>query len=518
MLRRKRALTSSFGSVLFRSAVVTLALALAAPAAALAAPDSGSAESGSSDSGSADSGSSDFGSSQGPNIDPNNYAQDCPDVLLLAVSGATDSDSGRNPLNEISSTVASNWVGNVTVPVGEANADSPGTVGWLYVPYASTYGVGVIDDVSTYQQSIAEGVATTNRLMDEYKTKCGEKTKFALLGYSVGGEVLDRLSTELGYRDPNALVTADDIAGVIMIGSPYRPAGVPNFGDEPGESLGGFMDQSPRDYGALTDKVTWSCRPWDLACDAPDNIEFLQLALEIISQMRLTLLNPVQSVADFARVVTTIATRAIVDIATNKSWLESDETLLQVLVKVADVDYTVADQQAAAALTPDQLLADLNWALGPGAETVKAKLRAEGEGLQENNRGIVDVVLGPYLALGFLQHLSYWYNDPNDGYEWESEKMVAWVTDLARTEREKKNAPGQQTSTTETPVPPTATPEPPAPETAPEPRLLPEPGTVTRVSDLGAFLESQGIPVPEGMFPPQYSTVPDPTTSVPVPN
>lgn len=506
MLRRKRALTSSFGSVLFRSAVVTLALALAAPAAALAAPDTGSAESGSSDSGSADSGSSDFGSSQGPNIDPNNYAQDCPDVLMLAVSGATDSDSGRNPLNEESQTVASNWVGNVTVPTGEVNAGTPGTVGWLYVPYTSTYGVGFLDDVATYQESIRDGVASTNRLLDEYKTKCGDRTKFVLVGYSVGGEILDRLAVDIGRRDPGALVSGDDIAGVMMIGSPYRPAGVPNFGDEPGESLGGFMDQSPRDYGTLTDKVSWSCRPYDLSCDAPADIELAQLALEIISQMRMTLVNPVQTVADFARAVSTIATRAIIDIATNKAWLESDETLLQVLVKVADVDYTVADQQAVDALTPEQLLADLNWAMGPGAETVEAKLRAEATGFEENNKGIADVVLGPYLAIGFLQHLSYWYNDPNDGYEWESEKVVAWVTDLARTEREKKNAPEA------------VTPEAPAPEAAPEPRLLPVPGTQTRVSDLGAFLESQGIPVPEGMFPPQYSTVPDPAASAPVPN
>ncbi|WP_307830722.1 cutinase family protein [Rhodococcus sp. KRD162] len=488
MLRRTRALTSPFGSVLFKSALVTLTFALAAPAAALAAPDTGSADTGSG-----------TGSAQGPNIDPNNYAQDCPDVLMLAVSGATDSDADRNPLNEETSTVASNWVGNVTVPVGEMNADSPGTVGWLYVPYASTYGVGVLDDVPTYQQTIAEGIASTNRLMEEYKTKCGDRTKFVLVGYSVGGEVLDRMAVDIGHGDPNALVTADDIAGVMMIGSPYRPAGVPNFEDEPGESHGGFMDQSPRDYGSLTDKVTWSCRPYDLACDAPDKIELLQLALGVLGQMRFTLLDPVQTVADFARTVSTIAARAIVDIATNKSWLESDETLLQVLVKVSDQQYQVDDKDALAALSPDQLLEDLNWALGPGAETVDAKLRAEGQGLVENNKGIVDIVLGPYLLIGFLQHLSYWYNDPNDGFDWESEKIVAWVTDLARTEREKKAAP----------APETATPQAPAPEPAPEPRLLPEPGTVTQVSDLGAFLESQGIPLPPGMFPPQYSTVPE---------
>ena len=27
----------------------------------------------------------------------------------------------------------SNWVGNVTVPAGEATADRPGSIGWMYV-------------------------------------------------------------------------------------------------------------------------------------------------------------------------------------------------------------------------------------------------------------------------------------------------------------------------------------------------------------------------------------------------
>ncbi|MBM7280731.1 cutinase family protein, partial [Gordonia rubripertincta] len=248
MLRRKRVLTSSFGSVLVRSAVVTVALALAAPAAALAAPDSGSS----------DSGSADFGSSQGPNIDPNNYAQDCPDVLLLAVSGATDSDSDRNPLNEEAQTIASNWVGNVTVPVGEANADSPGTVGWLYVPYSSTYGFDVLDNVPTYQESVREALAGTNRFLEENKAKCGSSTKFVLLGYSVGAEVMERLAVDIGSRPATASVTSDDIAGVALVGDPYRPAGTPSLG-QPGPSGGGFMSSEPKDYGTLTPKMKWFC-------------------------------------------------------------------------------------------------------------------------------------------------------------------------------------------------------------------------------------------------------------------
>lgn len=508
MGRRLRA-----GSVLSVSMSMAATLLLIAPGAASAAPDSGSAESGSAGSGSSNS--------DEPNIDPNNFAQDCPDVLMLAVSGATDSDADRDPLNEEPRSPISNWVGNVTLPTGQANSANPGSVGWLYVPYPSTYGLEVLSDVDPYQKSTLEGVASTNRLLDEYKTKCGEGTKFVLLGYSVGGEVVERVSMDIGHRGPDALVTGDDIAGVVMIGAPYRPAGVPNF-DEPGPTNGGFQSSTAKDYGTLNDKVTWSCRPYDLACDAPDNIVALQLALGVLGQMRLTLINPVQTVADFAAAVSSIATRAIIDIATNKDWLESDETLLEVLLKVSDQTYSVDELSARPELAPDQLLADLNWAMGPGADVVQAKLRAEGEGLVENNKGIVDVVLGPYIFIGFLQHLLYWNNNPGDSREWESEKIVAWVTDLAQQEREKKNVdvapvapagvePAERPNSSEADPAPAAE-STPLPEAArePDPKTLPTPGTVTRDSDLGAFLESMGI-VPPGVFPPQLSTVPEPT-------
>ena len=505
MQRRFRA-----GTLMSTSVAIAAALLLVVPAAASAAPDTGSADSGSADSGSADSGSAGTGSSDGPNIDSNNYAQDCPDVLMLAVSGATDSESDRDPLNEELRSPISNWVGNVTIPMGEANAGNPGTVGWLYVPWVSTYGFEFFEDVTPYQPAVADGIHSTNRLLDEYKTKCGEDTKFVLLGYSVGAEIVERVAMDIGHRDPEALVTGDDVAGVVAIGDPYRPAGVPNF-DEPGPSRGGFQSSAPKDYGTLNEKMTWSCRPYDLACDAPDDILALQLALGILGQMRLTLINPVQSVADFAHTVSSVATRAIIDIVNNETWLESDETLLEVLLKVSDQLYEVDAERAWQQLTPDQLLADLNWAMGPGAATVREKIRAEGEGLVENNKGVVDVFVEPYIFIGFLQHLTYWDRSPGDAREWESEKIVAWATDLAAAERERKAAESPQTP--ETPET-SESPETPAeglPDGASEPESqpLPTPGTVTRDSDLGAFLESHGL-VPPGVFEPQYSAVPGP--------
>ncbi|MDJ0360218.1 cutinase family protein [Rhodococcus sp. H29-C3] len=498
MRRRTRA-----GSILTKSATLGVALLLAVPAAAAASPESGSSTTGSAGMPSPEE--------DGPNIDPNNFALECPDILMLAVSGATDSDTDRDPLNEEPRSPMANWVGNVTLPVGQAGANNPGSVGWLYVPYPSTYGVGFLSDVPTYQESVAAGVASTNRLLDEYKNKCGENTKFVLLGYSVGGEVVERVAMELGHRAPDALVTGEDIAGVALLGDPYRPAGVPNI-DEPGPTRGGFQSPEAKDYGTLNDKMTWACRPYDLACDAPENILALQLALGVLGQMRLTVIDPVQSVADFARTVTSIATRTIVDIVTQKDWVGSEETLLEVLLKVSDQTYQVDEGKARADLTPERLREDLDWAMGPGAETVRAKVRAEGEGLVENNKGIVDVLIEPYIFLGFLQHLLYWNNNPKDGRAWESEKIVAWVTDLAETEREKKGVDDAPLATSEVdpnPAPDAA----PVPEASqePNPQTLPTPGTLTRDTDLGALLDSFGVALPPGVFPPQYSTVPEPT-------
>ena len=112
---------------------------------------------------------------------------------------------------------------------------------------------------------------------------------------------------------------------------------------------------------------------------------------------------------------------------------------------------------------------------------------------------VVDVFVEPYIFIGFLQHLTYWDRSPGDAREWESEKIVAWVTDLAAVERERKAAESPET------------PAEGLPDGAgePESQPLPTPGTVTRDSDLGAFLESHGL-VPPGVFEPQYSAVPGP--------
>ncbi|QBJ98767.1 cutinase family protein [Rhodococcus sp. ABRD24] len=372
-------------------------------------------------------GSASTGSWRLPTKSSDNYGDGCPDILVVAVSGATDSSADRDPFDDKRAVPWSNWLANITVPLGEANRDRPGAVGWMYVPYPSTYGLGLLTDVPTYQDSVAAGVASTNRILNEKKTQCAGATEFVLLGYSVGGEVVERVARELGHRGPSALVTADDIAGVALIGDPYRPAGTPSL-DGAGPSGGGFMSSEPADYGSLEGKILSVCRPYDIACDAPQQIALLELALGVLGQVRFTLLDPIQTVADLDRVVSEMRARTLAHIAARSGWFTSDESLLDVLRKVADRTYR---DDAAEAVTPEQIAAMVAWMNGPGAGVVRAKLRADGPGFVADNSGIVDLILGPYILLGPLQHAFYWNDNPDDPWYWDSEQIVDWITELA---------------------------------------------------------------------------------------
>ncbi|PTR28833.1 Cutinase [Rhodococcus sp. OK519] len=373
--------------------------------------------------GSADSGS---GSTRTPTVNPNNYGADCPDILVVATSGAGDSTADRDPFDDKDRVPGSNWLNQVTVPLGEANREQPGRVGWVYVPYPSTYGLGLLSDVPTYQDSVAAGVTSLNRILDEKKTQCGTATRFALLGYSVGAEVTERVSRDIGHRGASAAVTAADIAGVALVGDPYRPAGTPSLG-EPGPAGGGFMASEPADYGALDGKILYDCRPMDIACDAPPDVALLELALGVLGQMRFTILNPVQTFADFGRVASDMSARAIAHIVSREDWFTSGESLLDVLRTVADQTYR--DDAATAEATPERVAALDAWARGPGAEVVRAKLAAEGAGFLEDNRGIVDLIVKPYIVLGPLQHILYWLPGPAPLLG-DSGRVTDWIDTL----------------------------------------------------------------------------------------
>lgn len=439
-------------------------------------------------------------------LDPNNYAQDCPDVLVVAITGATDSSSDRNPLDEEDRLPWSNWVGNVTVPAGQANAEYPGRVGWVYVPYASEYGIGIETPNPTYQDSVREGMASTTRLMEENKTKCGERTKYVMFGYSVGAEVVQRLAVDIGSRPDDAFITADDIAGIALVGDPYRPVGTPSLG-EPGPEGGGFMSSDQKDYGTLTDKIQWACRPVDIACAAPERLGVLPMALNVLGQVHFTLFDPGTTVTGLADASSALAARTVAYVFANPEFATSEESVLDVMVRLSDQTTPTPEDPAP---TPDEVADALRWATGPGRDVIAAKIDAEIVGFDEDNRDIPQLWEKPYLELGFLQHLYYWDNFPDNGRDWESEKMIRWISDLAREQSERNDAePTTVEPTTVEPAPtePTASTTSDA-EPGDRPRVIPPvnpgylappaPETETVPYSWEEFLRSVGIPAIPG--------------------
>jgi hypothetical protein len=369
---------------------------------------------------------------------PNNYANDCPDVIIVAASGATDSDVDRDPTAEEERRAWSNWVGNITDPAGERFADEPDTIGWLYVPYPASYGLS-ITEVPTYQESVALGVAKAHQLLGDAKRKCGSDTAFVLLGYSVGGELMERVARDIGTRevdlDSPATVSPADVLGVVLVGDPYRPAGSPSY-DGTASPGGGFMSSEPADYGDLTEKIVWSCRRWDIACDAPQRIAVLDLLLNVLGQIHFTVLDPLQTFTDTDAVLGGIIGRTIEHIVRDpQGWSDSEETLLDIVRREADRTEHILDPKSpdVPGATPGQLAELYDWATGEGAPVVRNKLRAEGAGFLDDNADFFQLLIQPYIFLGGVQHILYWY--PVGSHASDADDIVNWLADLARSSK-----------------------------------------------------------------------------------
>ncbi|MFD4369136.1 cutinase family protein [Rhodococcus sp. NPDC058521] len=397
--------------------VAIVAASLISPFAASAVPSTGSTGTGSTD-------------PVGKAPHPANFVADCPDLLVVGIAGGDDSGVDRDPFVENNTAIVGNALGRLTVPTGLALKNEPGTVGWAYVPYPATYGLGLLTPVPSYQDSVAYGITSMNRILDDTKTRCGDKTKFALVGNSIGSEVASRVTQDIGSRGKSALVSADDVVGVALVGNPYRPAGSDSMG-KPGPAGGGFMSSEPIDYGLLKDKVTQACRPLDVACDSPREIALLDLALGVLGQSRYHVLNPGMTISDTDRALTSMAARTVGYIVSHPEWIESDESLLDVLRKVSDRTYEVDEVH----LTPQQRSDAVTWALGPGAEVVRAKLEEEGAGFVEDNRDIFDLVIKPYILFGYAQHTLYWVQNPFAPGTQEVDQLMAWLIDLAREQK-----------------------------------------------------------------------------------
>ncbi|MET7770360.1 cutinase family protein [Nocardia sp. NPDC005366] len=386
---------------------------------------------------------------------------ECRDMVTISVAGRGDTpvegttrmlvDADGNPLPAaMAGDHNSEWVD----PVVNAPADSadPDAYAAVYIAYPA--------NMSTYEDAVNAGVANTEQVMREIAQACPD-TKFSIVGYSEGADVVRRVAMKIGHQEADStgaygIVDPADVLGVVILADSGRSAGDGPFpgakdpyanpdgfdqkyqnGAKPVSGQGALPGNSG-DFGALNGKIASFCSEGDLTCAAPENISLLQLVVNVGRQLNVDTLEregltPATG-QDVAVTLGRIALAAFADIQSQPNWMQSDETFLDVLLKVSDPAY----KPGAASTTPVKVDSIATDQMSPLAY-LPQKVLNEIIGLIVTNQNTIPVIMSdPYqLTLGpnhTGHHFDYW-NDANasEGKPLTSaEYAAAWLSHLAK--------------------------------------------------------------------------------------
>ncbi|MFD7841626.1 cutinase family protein [Nocardia sp. NPDC059764] len=462
---------------------------------------------------------------------------ECHDMVTISVAGRNDSpQSGTTKMlvdangNELPAALSddyqSHWVDPVVnAPGGSVDSNSYSAV---YISYPA--------NLNSYEDAVNTGVANTEQVMRDISAAC-PNTKYAIVGYSEGADVVRRVAMQIGHQSAGAdgkygIVDPGNVAGVVILADAGRTAGEGPFpgakdpsrpdnfnqsyqtGKQVAGGQGALPDQAG-DFGALNGRIASFCSDGDLTCAAPKNISLLQLAINVgrqinADQMQNEGLNPTTGI-DVAVVLGKIAGDAFADIAHNPGWWTSKETFLDVLLKVSQPGYQ-ANQQNATPVAADNIAAEN---MSPLAY-LPQKVFNEVIGLITTNQNTIPVIMNdPYnLTLGpngTGHHFDYWHDsNPDNGKPVSSaEYAAAWLTELAKQAQAHQLDPKTLTTTPS----PTTTSKAPAvlaaaPKSGEAATTTPATGTTTTTTT--------PAPAVTTTTPPATTTVAPDTTTAPV--
>ncbi|WP_280507450.1 cutinase family protein [Nocardia flavorosea] len=402
---------------------------------------------------------------------------ECHDMVTISVAGRGDTpregttkllvDAHGNPLPAaLSGDHRSEWVD----PVVNAPADDvdPGSYAAVYIAYPA--------DMATYEDAVTSGVTNTQQVMREISQACPD-TRFAIVGYSEGADVVRRVAMEIGHQEQQdggyAIVDPDKVTGVVILADSGRAAGDGPFpgAENPHGNPDGFdqayqngknpvpgqgaLPDTGGDFGSLNGKIASFCSDGDLTCAAPENIALLQLVVNVARQMNVDALErdgltPATG-QDVAVVLSRVSLLALADIESQPNWMAGDETFLEVLLRVSEPGYEPGATPPAGDRPADSIS---TGEMAPLAY-LPQKVLNEIIGLIVTNQNTIPVILSdPYnLTLGpnaTGHHFDYWRDaDPANGKPLTSaEYAAAWLTHLA-----KQAQAGEPVDTKSTPTP-----------------------------------------------------------------
>lgn len=332
--------------------------------------------------------------------------------------------------------------------------------------YAAVY-IEYPANMNSYEDAVNAGVDNTETVMRSIHASCPD-TKFSIVGYSEGADVARRVAMEVGNQDGQdgsyEILDPASVVGVVILADAGRnlgegafPGAENEFRNPDGFDLAyqsgqtgtpgrGALPGTSGSFGALDGKVASFCSEGDLTCSAPENIALLQLAINVGRQLNVDALQkegltPATG-QDLAVVIGQIALAAFADIQSQDNWMQSDETFLDVLVKVSDPAYKPTDPVAAQSDTPAGPISS-NQAVD--LVYLPAKVRNEIIGFIADNQNTIQVAMSdPYqqtLGEGTGHHFDYWRdaNAENGKPLTSAQYAAAWLTHLAQ-EAEKGEA------------------------------------------------------------------------------
>ncbi|MGX1810350.1 cutinase family protein [Nocardia sp. NPDC055321] len=385
---------------------------------------------------------------------------ECHDMVTISVAGRGDTPvAGTTKLlvdangQELPAALSGDHKSPWLDPIVNAPSDyvNPGSNAAIYIAYPA--------NMATYEDAVNTGVANTERVMTEISKACPD-TKYSIVGYSEGADVVRRVAMKIGNQEAGAdgkygIVNPDDVVGVVILADAGRkegdctflgakdPCSNPDNFDQKyqnGSNTAGGAGALPGtsgDFGKLNGRIASFCSDGDLTCAAPKNISLLTLAVNVgrqvnADQLEREGLTPATGM-DVAMVLGDIALKAFADIQSQPNWMASNETFLSVLLRVSDPNYTPGEKRPVAAA--DAIAAE---SMSPLAY-LPQKVFNEIIGLITTNQNTIPVIMSdPYnLTLGpnhSGHHFDYWKdaNAANGKPLTSAEYAAAWLTELAK--------------------------------------------------------------------------------------
>ena len=387
----------------------------------------------------------------------------CYDMVSIAIGGRGDTpregvkwltkpDGTRLPA-AMSGDYSSDWIDQAVRAPNNGNV-VPDSYAAVYVEYPA--------DLASYENAVQTGVTNSQTIMKEISASC-PKTRFAIVGYSEGADVARRTAMEIGNQavpedGKYGIIDPSQVVGVVIFADAGRVAGEGPFpgAENPFSNPDGFdtkyqngnnaipgqgaLPGTSGGFGALDGRVASFCSDGDLTCALPANTSLIHLAANVGRQVNADALQnenltPATG-ADLALALGRIAVNAFNDIASQPNWMQSDETFLDVLIKVSEPNY-----KPGTATTPVSAKVDGEEPIETGQMVdmvyLPQKIFKEITGFISSNQNTIPVIMNdPYgltLGPGSGHHFDYWRDaDAANGKPLTSvQYAAAWLTQLA---------------------------------------------------------------------------------------